>query len=229
MQRLILVIDDEKPIVDILRFNLEKEGYKVIEALDGAEGLNLALTKEPDLILLDVMLPKMDGFEVCRKVREKSGVPILMLTAREEEVDKVLGLEMGADDYVVKPFSSKELVLRVRNILHRANNNTARVLIQYKDLCLDKVRHSASLNGQSLELTSAEFKLLAYLMERSGKVQDRYELQHVILGHSDTTQTRALDTHIKRLRRKLGSYADCVITERGVGYAFLPQEEDSIS
>ena len=228
----IIIVEDDEDIAALVAYNLERQGWKCTLVHHGVEGWELIRRHAPDCVILDMMLPGMNGMDILREMKEHDAtcnIPALFLTARGDLDDRLEGLRLGADDYVVKPFSSKELVLRVRNILHRANNNTARVLIQYKDLCLDKVRHSASLNGQSLELTSAEFKLLAYLMERSGKVQDRYELQHVILGHSDTTQTRALDTHIKRLRRKLGSYADCVITERGVGYAFLPQEEDSIS
>ena len=222
----ILIVEDEKNIAQVLAYNIKKEGYDCTCAYDGETGLTEALSGNYDLILLDIMLPRMNGFEVCEKVRLVSQVPIIFVTAREEEKDKILGLDTGADDYVTKPFSSKELVLRVRNILHRANSSASRVMLQYKELCLDKITHQASLNGQNLELTAAEFKLLAYLMEHPGKVQDRYDLQHVILGHSDTTQTRALDTHIKRLRKKLGMYAECISTERGVGYAFLPLNSD---
>ncbi len=143
--------------------------------------------------------------------------------------DRLEGLRLGADDYITKPFSSKELVLRVRNILKRTSSRATRVLIQQGPLVLDKVSMHAVLEGEPLELTTAEFKLLAYLMERPGKVQDRYELQHTILGYADTTQTRALDTHIKRLRQKLGSHAACIGTERGHGYYFMPVEKQAVA
>lgn len=157
----------------------------------------------------------------------QKGAPVLsweFLTARSELETRLESLRLGADDYICKPFSSKELVLRMRNILSRANNGSARLLIQHGPICLDKISLHASLAGKALELTTAEFKLLSYLMERPGKVQDRYELQHVILGHSDTTQTRALDTHIKRLRHKLGLHAGFISTERGIGYYFDPNQ-----
>ena len=166
-QRTVLVIDDEQPIVEILKFNLTKEGYAVLEAYDGAAGLELALNKNPDLILLDVMLPKMDGFEVCRKIREKSSVPIIMLTAREEEVDKVLGLELGADDYMTKPFSVRELTARVKANLRRmtidkASGNTPDngSVIVSGDLVINMERYEVKKRDKAVDITLREYELL---------------------------------------------------------------------
>ena len=150
-------------------------------------------------------------------------IPVIFLTARGTLDDRLEGLSLGADDYVSKPFSPKELVLRVRNVLARANAGAAQLVVRAGELVLDKNTLRATLAGESLDLTTAEFKLLAYLMERPGKVQDRYELQNILFGYADTTQSRALDTHVKRLRQKLGDYAACVATERGVGYYFNPE------
>lgn len=224
MQRLILVVDDERPIVDILRFNLEKEGYKVIEALDGAEGLNLALTKEPDLILLDVMLPRMDGFEVCRKVREKSGVPILMLTAREEEVDKVLGLEMGADDYITKPFGIRELLARVKANLRRtaaAEENTNSEIIRIGDLAINQSRYEVEKRGEVIDLTLREFELIKFLAQQRGKIFSRESLLEKVWGYEYYGDVRTVDVTVRRLREKIEDDPGnpvYVLTKRGVGY-----------
>ncbi|MBR5218120.1 MAG: response regulator transcription factor [Clostridia bacterium] len=224
MQRLILVVDDERPIVDILRFNLEKEGYKVIEALDGAEGLNLALTKEPDLILLDVMLPRMDGFEVCRKVREKSGVPILMLTAREEEVDKVLGLEMGADDYITKPFGIRELLARVKANLRRtaaAEENVDSEIIRIGDLAINQSRYEVEKRGEVIDLTLREFELIKFLAQQRGKIFSRESLLEKVWGYEYYGDVRTVDVTVRRLREKIEDDPGnpvYVLTKRGVGY-----------
>ncbi len=224
----ILIVEDEKNIAQVLAYNIKKEGYDCTCAYDGETGLTEALSGNYDLILLDIMLPRMNGFEVCEKVRLVSQIPIIFVTAREEEKDKILGLDTGADDYVTKPFSPKELVLRVRNVLSRANAGAAQLVVRGGPLVLDKNTLAATLNGAALDLTTAEFKLLAYLMERPGKVQDRYELQKVLFGYADTTQSRALDTHVKRLRQKLGDYAGCIGTERGVGYYFNLEPEEKL-
>ena len=225
----ITIVEDDEDIAALVAYNLERQGWKCTLVHHGTEGWEQIRSNLPDCVILDMMLPGMDGMEILQEMKEHDStrnIPALFLTARSELDDRLEGLRLGADDYVTKPFSSKELVLRVRNLLHRANNGASRVMLQHKELCLDKITHQASLSGRNLELTAAEFKLLAYLMEHPGKVQDRYDLQHVILGHSDTTQTRALDTHIKRLRKKLGMYAECIATERGVGYAFQPLNPD---
>ena len=226
----ILVVEDDVDIAELVAFNLERQGWGCALVHHGAEGWEMIQRRRPDLVILDVMLPGMDGMQIFRAMKENEmtrGIPVIFLTARGELDDRLEGLSLGADDYVTKPFSPKELVLRVRNVLSRANAGAAQLVVRGGPLVLDKNTLAATLNGAALDLTTAEFKLLAYLMERPGKVQDRYELQHAILGHSDTTQTRALDTHIKRLRRKLGSYADCVATERGVGYFFQPLNDKS--
>ena len=226
----IIIVEDDEDIAALVAYNLERQGWKCTLVHNGTEGWEQIRHHMPDCVILDMMLPGMNGMEILNEMKNHDAtchIPALFLTARSELDDRLAGLRLGADDYICKPFSSKELVLRVRNVLHRANSNSTRVIIKHKDLLLDKVSHQATLNGDSLNLTAAEFKLLAYMMEHPGKVQDRYELQHAILGHSDTTQTRALDTHIKRLRKKLGSYADCVATERGVGYFFQPLNDKS--
>lgn len=222
----ILVIEDDVDIAELVAFNLERQGWKTVLVHHGGEGWEQIQQLHPDLVILDVMLPGMDGMQIFRAMKENEmtrGIPVIFLTARGALEDRLEGLSLGADDYVTKPFSPKELVLRVRNVLTRANAGAAQLVVRSGALVLDKNTLAATLSGASLDLTTAEFKLLAYLMERPGKVQDRYELQHIILGHADTTQTRALDTHIKRLRHKLGAHATCIATERGCGYYFDPQ------
>ncbi len=224
----ILIVEDDEDISDLVAFNLERQGWKTSQAYSGSDGLEKVRSLRPDLVILDIMLPGMDGLEVYRAMKETpmtEGIPVLFLTARAQLEDRLAGLQMGADDYMTKPFSPRELVLRVRNILSRANAGAAaRLLVRRGPLVLDKNTLHASLEGEALELTTAEFKLLAYLMERPGRVQDRYELQKILFGYADTTQSRALDTHIKRLRQKLGTHASCVGTERGVGYVFVDEE-----
>lgn len=223
----ITIVEDDEDIAALVAFNLERQGWKCSLVHNGTDGWEEIRRTLPDCVILDMMLPGMDGFEIFRNMKKNAAtrdIPTLFLTARAELEDRLEGLRLGADDYITKPFSSKELVLRVRNILKRSNSGATRILIQQGPLVLDKAAMLATLDGNPLELTGAEFKLLAYLMERPGKVQDRYELQHIILGHADTTQTRALDTHIKRLRHKLGAHADLIATERGIGYYFSVPE-----
>ena len=227
----ILVVEDDVDIAELVAFNLERQGWGCVLVHHGAEGWEMIQRRRPDLVILDVMLPGMDGMQIFRAMKENEmtrGIPVIFLTARGELDDRLEGLSLGADDYVTKPFSPKELVLRVRNVLSRANAGAAQLVVRGGPLVLDKNTLAATLNGAALDLTTAEFKLLAYLMERPGKVQDRYELQKVLFGYADTTQSRALDTHVKRLRQKLGDYAGCIGTERGVGYYFnLEPEEKS--
>ena len=227
----ILVVEDDVDIAELVAFNLERQGWGCALVHHGAEGWELIQRRRPDLVLLDVMLPGMDGMQIFRAMKENEmtrGIPVIFLTARGELDDRLEGLSLGADDYVTKPFSPKELVLRVRNVLSRANAGAAQLVVRGGPLVLDKNTLAATLNGASLDLTTAEFKLLAYLMERPGKVQDRYELQKVLFGYADTTQSRALDTHVKRLRQKLGDYAGCIGTERGVGYYFNLEPEEKL-
>ncbi len=222
----ILMVEDDEDIADLVAYNLERQGWKTQTLHNGCEGLEAVRTSLPELVILDIMLPGMDGLSIYRAMKANpvtADIPVLFLTARAQLEDKLEGLQLGAEDYMTKPFSPKELVLRVRNILARANARATQLTVRSGGLLLDKNTLRASLNGEALDLTTAEFKLLAYLMERQGKVQDRYELQKVLFGYADTTQSRALDTHIKRLRQKLGASAGCIGTERGVGYVFTPE------
>ncbi len=222
----ILVVEDDVDIAELVAFNLERQGWKCALVHHGNEGWEQIQRLLPDLVILDVMLPGMDGMQIFRAMKENEmtrRIPVIFLTARGALDDRLEGLSLGADDYVTKPFSPKELVLRVRNVLTRANAGAAQLVVRSGTLVLDKNTLAATLGGVPLELTTAEFKLLAYLMERPGKVQDRYELQKVLFGYADTTQSRALDTHVKRLRQKLGGHAACIVTERGSGYYFTPE------
>ena len=224
----ILIIEDDVDIAELVAFNMERQGWGCTLVHHGAEGWEQIQRLRPDLVILDVMLPGMDGMQIFRNMKENeitSSIPVIFLTARGQLDDRLEGLSLGADDYVTKPFSPKELVLRVRNVLARANAGAAQLVVRGGPMVLDKNTLAATLDGAPLDLTTAEFKLLAYMMERTGKVQDRYELQKVLFGYADTTQSRALDTHVKRLRQKLGALASCIGTERGVGYFFSPIEE----
>lgn len=224
----ILIIEDDVDIAELVAFNMERQGWGCTLVHHGAEGWEQIQRLRPDLVILDVMLPGMDGMQIFRNMKENeitSSIPVIFLTARGQLDDRLEGLSLGADDYVTKPFSPKELVLRVRNVLARANAGAAQLVVRGGPMVLDKNTLAATLDGAPLDLTTAEFKLLAYMMERPGKVQDRYELQKVLFGYADTTQSRALDTHVKRLRQKLGAFASCIGTERGVGYFFNPIEE----
>ena len=224
----VLVVEDDVDIAELVAFNLERHGWECSLVHHGAEGWEQIQKLRPDLVILDVMLTGMDGMQIFRQMKEQEmtrTIPVIFLTARGALDDRLEGLSMGADDYVTKPFSPKELVLRVRNVLARANAGAAQLVVRGGPLVMDKNTLAATLAGAPLELTTAEFKLLAYLLERPGKVQDRYELQKILFGYADTTQSRALDTHVKRLRQKLGDHAGCIGTERGVGYYFNPSTE----
>ena len=230
MDRKILVVDDEKPIVDILRYNLEKDGFSVVEANDGAKGLELTLSEKPDLILLDIMLPKMDGFDVCKKVREKSDVPIIMITAREEEVDKVLGLELGADDYITKPFSVRELMARVKANMRRVqgsgNDDKAsgeETIYAGENFYIDCVKYEVVKNGKVLDLTLREFELLKYLVTQPDRIFSREALLSNVWGYEFYGDVRTVDVTVRRLREKVeddSSNPVYILTKRGVGYYF---------
>ena len=223
----ILIIEDEAPISNIIKFNLRKEGYEVDTAFDGGEGLKKALTGNVDLILLDIMLPVMDGFEVCKQVREKSNVPILMLTAKEEEVDKVLGLELGADDYITKPFGMRELIARIkanirRTSLQSCEEETIEVR-EFGSIVLDLNRYEIKKNGEALNLTLREFELLKYLAEREGKVFSREQLLEEVWGYEYYGDIRTVDVTVRRLREKLEDDPGdpkYIVTKRGIGYYF---------
>ena len=218
----ILVIEDEKDLSDLLAFNLEKEGFRALCALTGPEGLAVAQEELPDLILLDLMLPGMMGTEICTALRRTSktaAIPVLMLTARGEEIDRVVGFEVGADDYIVKPFSMRELLLRIRAILRRSSQEpeTAATL-QVGPLAIDTERHQVQVDGEPVELTTTEFKLLFYLSERMGRVHSRELLLQQVWGYNYVGDTRTVDTHVTRLRNKLGAAGEMIKTVRGFGY-----------
>ena len=228
-ERCVLIIEDEQAIIDILTFNFKKEGYKVLEAMDGQTGLELALSENPDLILLDVMLPKMDGFEVCKKIREKSSVPIIMLTAREEEVDKVLGLELGADDYMTKPFSIRELTARVKANLRRTSIDRASSgqdnssMITSGDLTINVERYEVSKYGKVIDITLREFELLKFLATQPERIFSRENLLENVWGYEYYGDVRTVDVTVRRLREKIEDDPGMpryIITKRGVGYYF---------
>lgn len=218
----ILVVDDEKPIAEILRYNLEQENYEVILAFDGEEALQLAKSQRPDLILLDIMLPKKDGFAVCREIRRVSNVPIIMLTAKETELDKVLGLELGADDYVTKPFSAREVVARVKAHLRRmqAKDGVGDILVS-GDLQVDTGRMEVSKNSDVIDITYREYLLLVYLMRHTGYVISREKLLAEVWGYDFYGDERTVDVTVRRLREKIEenpSDPRYLLTKRGAGY-----------
>jgi len=220
----ILIVDDEKDIRELIAMNLmREEAYQILEAEDGLQALRQAKNERPDLIILDLMLPQMDGLTVYRNLRDNaitSQIPVIMLTARGRLEQKLEGLELGADDYMPKPFSPKELMLRVRNLLRRSNENHGASIVQSGPFSLDKNALKLHLEDEEIELTSTEFKLLLSLIESPGITQERGNLLQKVWGYSDLIQTRTLDTHIKRLREKLGTHGNSIETVRGVGYRF---------
>jgi two-component system phosphate regulon response regulator PhoB len=222
MSETILIVDDEQDVLDLLTFNLQKAGFKTIAARDGATALQKARDAMPALIVLDLMLPQIEGTEVCRQLKadpKTAHSPIIMLTAKAEEVDRVVGLELGADDYVTKPFSPRELALRVKTILRRASGKVAPAeVFKAGDMVLDLAKHEITVKGKPVELTATEFKLLTTLMERRGRVQTRDRLLMDVWGYEGEMDTRTVDTHVRRLREKLGKTADLIETVRGVGY-----------
>jgi two-component system response regulator VicR len=225
----VLVVDDEKPIVDILKYNLTKEGYNVLMAYDGEEALKAAETGNPDLVLLDIMLPKIDGFSVCKKLREKMTCPIIMLTAKGEEVDKVLGLELGADDYVTKPFSMRELMARVKANLRRnvmAEPTGQQKIIKIKDLELDLKSYQLKKKGVPLDLTFREFELIKFLATQAGQVFSREKLLEEVWGYEYYGDIRTVDVTVRRLREKVEddpANPAYILTKRGIGYYFPKQ------
>jgi two-component system phosphate regulon response regulator PhoB len=222
----ILVVDDEPDVLDLVTYNLGQAGFQTDTAADGAEALRKARSSAPDLILLDLMLPEMDGLEVCKLLRrdaKTSAIPIIMLTARASEIDRIVGLELGATDYVPKPFSPRELILRVKKRLEQNSGAETKGAYVFGPLQIDVSRHLVLVKGRRVELTATEFKLLALLIQRSGHVQSRDQLLRDVWEYESHIDTRTVDTHMRRLREKLGPASRFLETVRGVGYRFMPE------
>lgn len=224
----ILVVEDDPTLSGVIQYNLKNEGYMVFSAADGVQAIEAAKVTKPDLVLLDIMLPKMNGFEVCRVLRQSSYVPILILTAKDDEIDKVVGLDLGADDYITKPFKMRELLARIRAILRRSEitssqNNDTETLIKINELEIDISRHKASFKGKTLDLTPKEFDLLTFLSKNRGIVFNREQLLEKVWGYDYPGDTRTVDVHVRWLRQKIENNPDnptSLITIRGVGYRF---------
>lgn len=240
----ILIIDDEKPIVDILTYNLQKEGYTIIDAYDGEAGYNRAMNDKPDLILLDVMLPKMDGLTVCRKIRETSNVPIIMLTAKEDVVDKIIGLEIGADDYITKPYQTRELIARIKanlrkmeainlviekqnlqkeNLNNEEDNKNGKTYFDFGIITIDFDKYEVKVNGQNVDLTLREYELLKFLLINRGQIFSREQLLEKVWGYDYYGDVRTVDVTIRRIREKIemdSSSPEIILTKRSLGYAF---------
>ena len=229
MNTKILIVDDEEDILTLLEYNLEKAGFKVISADDGPEAIELTKKENPSLIILDIMLPSMEGTEVCKVIKRDnatSHIPIIMLTAKGEEVDRIVGLELGADDYITKPFSPRELVLRVKAVLKRmqGRQESGSSNIKAGNIKIDLERSVVISNGKPIKLTATEFKLLVELVKARGKVLSRDDLLDRVRGMDYYVTDRTIDTHIRRLREKLGKSAKHIETVRGFGYKFLEEE-----
>jgi two-component system phosphate regulon response regulator PhoB len=223
-QQTILVIEDERALVEVLTYNLRKEGFEVLSAGDGQDGLRRAQTNLPDLIVLDLMLPVIEGLEVCRQLRSgprTRDIPILMLTARSEEIDEILGFQMGADDYVTKPFKIKALIQRVKALLRRKHNpEPAGDVVASGPIEINRAQHRATLDGEELKLTPTEFRLLWSLARQPGRAFSRQELMEAGMGDNSLVLERTIDVHVKSLRQKLGAHAEAIETVRGVGYRY---------
>ncbi|MBS57346.1 MAG: DNA-binding response regulator [Chloroflexi bacterium] len=226
----ILVVEDEENILEALKYNISKEGYEFLSASDGDTAISLARQKSPDLIILDVMIPKLDGFEVCRILRKETNIPIFMLTAKTEEIDRVIGLEIGADDYITKPFSMRELLVRIKNVLRRYSSRQipAKVgveeIINIGGLKIDSISHSVELNGAEINLKPKEFELLYFLASNSGRVFTRAQLLEHLWGENYYGDIRTVDVHVRWVRQKIESAPSnprMLKTIRGVGYRFV--------
>jgi DNA-binding response OmpR family regulator len=226
----ILIVEDEKNIAKLIRYNLEKAGYECIQAKSGEDALDILGKHQIDLVILDIMLPGIDGLEICRRIKQENrlkNISVVMLTAKGEEVDRVVGLELGADDYMVKPFSPRELVLRVKAILRRGHKEEAKKdIITADPITIDIPRHKVTVKNKEIELTNMEFKLLTIILERRGRVQTRERLLSDVWGIDTMVETRTVDTHIKSLRAKLGKMGKCIETVTGIGYRFREDDED---
>jgi len=233
-QKKILIVDDEKEIVNLLTLNLQKEGYIIIDAFDGEYGYQRAINENPDLILLDVMLPKMDGLTVCKKIREKSNVPIIMLTAKEDVVDKILGIEMGADDYITKPYNTREVIARVKANLRKMDginsviaqnvqNNEEKIFYDFGILTIDFNKYEVKVRGVEVDLTLKEYELLKFLILHKGQVFKREELLEKVWGYNYYGDVRTVDVTIRRIREKIesdSSNPELILTKRSLGYYF---------
>ncbi len=232
-KKTILIVDDEKTIVDMLVYNLQKEGYNTLEANDGEEAIKIALNEKPDLVLLDIMLPKMDGLAVCKRIRQTLNIPILMISAKDEEIDKILGLELGADDYITKPFSVRELMARVKANLRKAELANVSIengesdskensnIIIVGDLSLDLNKFEVKVRGEVMDLTLREFEVLKYLANQPGQVVTREVLLEKVWGYEYYGDIRTVDVTVRRIREKIEkdtSNPKILITKRGVGY-----------
>jgi two-component system phosphate regulon response regulator PhoB len=223
MEDTVLVVEDETDVVDLVRYNLKRAGFKVLVANTGDAGLKAVRANRPDVVVLDLMLPGMTGIEVCKALKndkETAHIPVVMLTAKDEEKDRVKGLETGADDYIGKPFSPRELVLRVQAVLRRLRTATASALVELDGIVLDKSNLQAKIDGDRLDLTTTEFKLLIALIDHRGRTLSRDVLLRDVWGYAPGVDTRTVDTHMRRLREKLGPYAPRLETIRGEGYRF---------
>ena len=222
-KRKILIIEDDRNIVELIEYNLKDEGYETLSALNGQEGVELAKRKKPDLIILDIMLPIKDGFEVCKILKSEDltvHIPIIILSAKSQEIDKVVGLELGADDYITKPFSPRELIARIRAIFRRGREPKISSKIATGDIVIDSTRHSVTVSGEEISLTHTEFKLLEYMAQRPGIVLSRGQILDAVFGQDSMVYDRTVDAHIKSLRRKLDKAKDYIETIRGAGYRF---------
>ncbi|HEY8899935.1 MAG TPA: response regulator transcription factor [Chthoniobacterales bacterium] len=223
MAETVLIVDDEQDVVDLLRYNLNRAGFSVSIASDGLKGLEKARSERPDIIILDLMMPEMSGEKVCRALKEDAstaGIPIIMLTAKDQPGDRIVGFELGADDYVPKPFSPRELVLRVQALLRRLQTSNKAEVLEVDAFSVDKSSFEIRLDGQRLDLTTTEFKLLTLLIDRRGRTQSRETLLFDVWGYQNAIDTRTVDTHMRRLREKLGDSAARLETVRGEGYRF---------
>ncbi len=234
MGKKILVVDDEADVTDLVSYHLKSKGYVVQTANNPNQSLSLARSFLPDLVILDVMMPDLNGMQICRLLRADpplKNVPVIFLTAKAEEADRIQGLETGADDYICKPFSTKELILRVQSILRRVSEGADESVkkLQAGEIAIDIERHEATIAGKLIELTATEFKLLRLLMERRGRVQTREHLLLNVWNYETEIETRTVDTHVRRLREKLGSEADWIETIRGVGYRLAERKAQSCS
>lgn len=219
----ILIIEDDRDIVEMVEFNLKEEGYETISALNGQRGIESAKRERPDLIILDLMLPIIDGFEVCRTLKNNqttANIPIIILSAKSQETDKVVGLELGADDYVTKPFSPRELIARIRAILRRGREQEPAQKIERGDIVIDGIKHKITVGAKEISLTFTEFKLLEFMARRPGAVFSRDQILKAISDNDTMVCDRTVDAHIKSLRHKLGKAKNYIETIRGAGYRF---------
>ena len=227
MPQKILLVDDEPEILEICSDYLKASAFEVVTAKDGTQGLAAARREKPDLIVLDWMMPEMDGLELCKSIRRESNVPIIMLTARVEETDKLIGLELGADDYITKPFSPRELVARVKVVLRRVSGDSRAEVIRVENVSLDRTHFEVQINMRTVQLTPTEFEIMATLMSQPGRIFSRNQLLNAAHGVAFESYERAIDSHIRNLRRKLEP-DEMIITVHGVGYKFYTEPSRSI-